>query len=365
MRFDMSSVLFLRAPILSTLALCGAQCSVPVRAQQQPLAPPVSAVSPIPDRPSAVPLWRDKVEAEDPHLPDVAKARHLCSVVQGVYSVCVETDGSVGSVQPIQSIRDADDALIGTLSKWRFRPQRERSCYPQKLEFHIDGANGCAHATGLPDDQQLTADEALAQRLGAAEEPSLSDGNRAANLCGRFSAVYRITIGNTGRVWAARAASSTPGEPELVRALETWTFPPRAAPAVFDHTVRLNILCDGTEERISQTGEVLARSAPRQRLAAADAILAEKLSTNDAPRLSPDAQKLLQATRATYFLCVGRDGIPDSVDAMKSIRAVGSRSWQDVLRAAEHAVMKTLLGWRFKPRTERTCFAQTLSFSAE
>ncbi len=83
MRFVASSVLFQRAPILRALALCfcGAQCSGPARVQEQPLASPAT---PPQSRPAAVPLWKDKVEAPEPHLPDVVKARHVCATVLGV-----------------------------------------------------------------------------------------------------------------------------------------------------------------------------------------------------------------------------------------------------------------------------------------
>lgn len=365
MRFVTSSVLFQRAQILSALALCfcGARCSGPARLQKQPLTLPAT---PPQNRPDAVPLWKDKVDAKDPHLPDVVKARHVCSAVLGVYSVCVETDGRVGSVQPVQSIPEADDAVMATLSTWRFKPQRERSCYRQKLEFRIAGANRCRGEAGLAAGPQPAVDEPLPQRIGPAEEASLSDGSRAANLCATVSAVYRLNIGDTGRVWVEHASGSTAGESEIKRALETWTFRPRATPASFSHTVRLRILCDGTEERLSQTGEVLGRSAPKQRLATADVMLAEKISTDDAPRLPAEAQQRLGAipTYATYFLCVGRDGVPDSVGAVESLRR-GSLSLQELLRASEQAVIATLLRWRFKPREQRTCFAKTFSFAAE
>lgn len=329
-------------------------------------APPVSPAS---SGPQPLVLHQDhrwpkeKIFAPDPHLPEQVKTGRACSRVFGVYELCIQPDGSISSVEPVQSIQGADDALMGTLKTWRFKPLSRRTCFRQQLDFLIDG--GCPGGFPALSVPLLTKDEALPQRTGPLDEPTLPDSVRAANLCGKFTAVYRITIGNTGRVWANHRFGSRAGERAIIDTLQTWTFKPRLTPAVFDHSVRFSVLCDGTEERLGPGGEVLSRSAAKHRIVAAEAMRAQKISTNDEPRFPQEAQRLLRAgpLTASYFLCIGRSGEPESIEPIEPLGPANQ-----ILRAAlapvDQSLLATLARWRFKPQTEPTCFTQTLRFEA-
>lgn len=111
----------------------------PARADTAPSPPPKAKVVP------ATLLSKDKLSGENPHLPDVVKARNLGKVVTGTYKVCLTTGGTVSSVEVITAIPEADDAIMQTLRSWVYKPQPINLCFIQALEFHIE-ASGPAPA---------------------------------------------------------------------------------------------------------------------------------------------------------------------------------------------------------------------------
>ncbi|MFO0577409.1 MAG: hypothetical protein U1A78_25670 [Polyangia bacterium] len=326
-------------------------------------APAATAVRPL-IKPAPAVLRREKIFAPDPHLPDALKAAHPCSYVVGSYSLCVAPDGRIDAIEPLNSIPEADGAIMQTLRQWRFNPIPSRQCFTQHLEFHIEGSGGCPAGIPALSFPLLSVEEALAEKTSQSDMPTLPDAMRAALLCSKLSAVYRVTIGNTGRAWAKRTFGSSAAEDAIIRTIERWSFERRPQPALFDYAVRLRILCDGTEERLGASGEVLSRSAPLRRLVTADVMRAEKLA-GDEPQLPSEARSLLRQgpLRPSYLVCIGRDGAPDSIEPIAPL-AAGVAGPASALAGVEQQLMAALARWRFKPQTEPTCFAQELRFAA-
>ena len=107
-----------------------------------PAPPPPKEEPKPPPKPKVVPailIKKDKISSgDDPHLPDVVKAQRRGSVVTGSYKVCISKDGSIGSVDVINSIPGADESITSTLRGWRYKPQNIPICFIQFLEFHIE-----------------------------------------------------------------------------------------------------------------------------------------------------------------------------------------------------------------------------------
>jgi hypothetical protein len=103
----------------------------------------MSAAPPARPTPKPVPaslIRKDKISvSDDPHLPDVVKARYLCAVVTGSYKLCIGTSGEMSAVDPIMGIPGADEQIVATVRKWRYKPQALPICFVQFFEFHIDG----------------------------------------------------------------------------------------------------------------------------------------------------------------------------------------------------------------------------------
>ena len=106
-----------------------------------------SSAAPAAIKPKVVPailIRKDKLSAnDDPHLPDLVKARYRCGLVTGSYKVCIGTSGEIASVDTVAGIPDADNQIAATILKWRYKPQAIPICFIQFLEYHIDGGEIC------------------------------------------------------------------------------------------------------------------------------------------------------------------------------------------------------------------------------
>jgi TonB family protein len=73
------------------------------------------------------------IYAAKPDYPYFARTRHM--VGSGVFQLHIRPDGTVSSVDTIQSIgyRELDDSATAAFSKWRFRPLRR----PTKVKIPI------------------------------------------------------------------------------------------------------------------------------------------------------------------------------------------------------------------------------------
>ena len=89
--------------------------------------------SPKPFRPTNIAISRP-----EPKLPKSFLEKQGPSTVQGVYKVCVGTDGAVAEVQPTTPIPGADEAVIEQImSTWRFKPTNFKFCYRHAFTFAI------------------------------------------------------------------------------------------------------------------------------------------------------------------------------------------------------------------------------------
>lgn len=83
-------------------------------------------------------MKHDLISAPDPQLPDVVKAQRRGQAVTGLYKVCVAQDGSVSSVSVMSGIPGADESIMATLRKWRYKLQTIEICFLQGFEFHVE-----------------------------------------------------------------------------------------------------------------------------------------------------------------------------------------------------------------------------------
>jgi len=57
-------------------------------------------------------IQRDVVRQTSPRLSAVFKQTHLGQTMQGIYKMCVATNGSVYAVTPVKSVPGADEDII-------------------------------------------------------------------------------------------------------------------------------------------------------------------------------------------------------------------------------------------------------------
>jgi protein TonB len=103
-------------------------------------APPPPPPPP-PAKPKIVPailIKKDALYKPDPHLPDVVKAQRRGSTVTGSYKLCIAQNGTISSVDIVNSIPGADEPIIATLREWKYKPQAIPICFIQFLEFQVE-----------------------------------------------------------------------------------------------------------------------------------------------------------------------------------------------------------------------------------
>jgi TonB family protein len=95
----------------------------------------------------AVLIKKDKISVgDDPHLPFEVKILHPCESLTGSYKVCVEPNGTIGSVDVVQGIPGADEGIISSVKAWRYQPQPLPICFIQFFEFQVAGDTACLAA---------------------------------------------------------------------------------------------------------------------------------------------------------------------------------------------------------------------------
>ena len=88
-----------------------------------------------PERPKAknVPpfvIARDMIRQAQPRMSEMFKAAHRGQSVNGMYKVCVDTDGKVYEVVPVKAIDGANDEIIeGIKADWLYKPQQVPVCF--------------------------------------------------------------------------------------------------------------------------------------------------------------------------------------------------------------------------------------------
>jgi periplasmic protein TonB len=88
-----------------------------------------------PERPKAknVPpfvIAKDMLRQSPPRMSEVFKRSHRAQTVNGMYRVCVGTDGAVYEVTPVKAIEGATDEIVeGIKADWLYRPQPVPVCF--------------------------------------------------------------------------------------------------------------------------------------------------------------------------------------------------------------------------------------------
>ena len=95
-----------------------------------------------PQTPKVVPQFmfdRERLRFPDPHLPEWFTAQHPHQVVQGMYRICVRTDGRISDVIPMTSIAGMDQFIVDHLkANWAYKPQPVPVCSPRVFRFQIN-----------------------------------------------------------------------------------------------------------------------------------------------------------------------------------------------------------------------------------
>ncbi len=75
----------------------------------------------------------------DPHLPEEFVTNHPRQTFVAVYRLCVQKNGSISRVTPIEGIADIDDAVVRQLkASWLYRPRAFPICFARRFVFMID-----------------------------------------------------------------------------------------------------------------------------------------------------------------------------------------------------------------------------------
>jgi serine/threonine protein kinase len=82
-------------------------------------------------------LEAQKINAPQPHLPDMVANQHHGEKLVGTYKICVNKDGKVYDVTTIASISGADASIMGTIRTWTYKPQAGNVCASKVLPFQV------------------------------------------------------------------------------------------------------------------------------------------------------------------------------------------------------------------------------------
>jgi hypothetical protein len=75
----------------------------------------------------------------DPHLPEEFVTNHPRQTFVAVYRLCVQKNGSISRVTPIEGIADIDDTVVRQLkASWLYRPRAFPVCFARRFVFMID-----------------------------------------------------------------------------------------------------------------------------------------------------------------------------------------------------------------------------------
>lgn len=81
----------------------------------------------------------EREAGEDPPFSLNIVNRYRGQVLEGMYTVCVLSDGSVSSVRVKQGVPGIDEVVVGTLKTWRYSPQPRGTltCTTEVLSFEF------------------------------------------------------------------------------------------------------------------------------------------------------------------------------------------------------------------------------------
>ncbi|WP_239470180.1 PaxA [Archangium violaceum] len=95
-----------------------------------------------PVKPKNVPpfvIQRDVVRQTPPRLSEVFKqSRRGQGTLNGMYRICVSTDGSVYEVTPVKAVPGADEDIIAGIKEgWQYKPQKVPVCFLYNIPITI------------------------------------------------------------------------------------------------------------------------------------------------------------------------------------------------------------------------------------
>jgi protein TonB len=75
-------------------------------------------------------IAKDMIRQSPPRMSEVFKQSHRGQTVNGMYKVCVDTDGSVYEVTPVKAIDGATEQIVeGIKADWLYRAQQVPVCF--------------------------------------------------------------------------------------------------------------------------------------------------------------------------------------------------------------------------------------------
>lgn len=75
-------------------------------------------------------IARDMIRQDPPRMSEVFKEAHRGQTVNGMYKVCVDTDGTVYEVTPVKAVEGANDEIVaGIKQDWLYKAQQVPVCF--------------------------------------------------------------------------------------------------------------------------------------------------------------------------------------------------------------------------------------------
>lgn len=94
---------------------------------------------------TAAPKWipanlirNQALSLPSPHLPERVKSSRRGQVVTASYKVCIATEGTISTVEPMRRSHEFDWEVLSTMYTWRYKPQPAPLCFVQFFEWHIE-----------------------------------------------------------------------------------------------------------------------------------------------------------------------------------------------------------------------------------
>lgn len=201
-----------------------------------------SVTSPI--KPKIVPaglIQSNKISGDDPQLPNIITTQHQCENLLGSYKVCLDVNGNISTVNTIGSIPEADEQIIATLKKWRYKPQAMPICFIKTFEYYIESAK-CPMGKDSHEPSSIasaipkTTSAALIRKdkISTGDDPHLPDEVKSNHRCEILTGSYQVCIGTNGDVIKVEAKESIPGgDSQIIATLQGWRFKPQTAQVCF------------------------------------------------------------------------------------------------------------------------------------
>lgn len=164
-------------------------------------------------------LETESIERPVPRLTDATKQHYAGKTreLQGMYKLCVATDGSVVNVKTLAPVPESNDGIVATLQQWKFRPQPIPVCSLVRLVFDL----APPPPTAVPDPSYREVSEA--------EAGPEQTGGTLRMVRGRGGVgVYEVYVDTDGGVRRVDVVvSAREADEGIVASIKRWHFPPR------------------------------------------------------------------------------------------------------------------------------------------